>query len=125
MLLTENLLSIVSLHFKYLRKFGTYPYNIDSSTNKLNFEKKRGLKQERLKHAVLLFVHLVMALQISVYHDKFSNVIIYEGILYACLLPFVSIISEVYFRNKGSVTELFNLIITLEQRLFQGKFKRS
>lgn len=67
MLMKENLFEFLSLHLKILNTFGPYPYQFDSSTNKLVFKKKGGLTREKFKHGFLLFISFVMAYQMIIY----------------------------------------------------------
>lgn len=123
MLITENLLLLVCLHLKYLQMLGNYPFNINSFQNKLHFTSNGSLKRETIKHVMLLLIFLVMVYQLLAYQDQFLKVIIFEGILYTAMFPFVVILVQVYFQRHRNVTELFNLIVKFEQNLFQGKIK--
>ncbi len=121
MLLIKHLLALVCLNLKYLQLFGAYPYNTDYKTKKLIFVKNVSVQKEKRKHFVLLFIFVVMVCQLLTYRQRFSSVILYEGILYSSIFLFVITLVQVYFESNEKVTELFNLIITFEQRLIQGK----
>lgn len=121
MFLTEHLLKLVCLNNKYLQCLGNYPFKIDYSTKRLFFVNEESLKRENVKLVVLFVIFIVLLYQLLAYRDKFPSVIITEGILYTCIFPLVSILVHIYFKNNCNVTELFNLIVSFEQRLFQGK----
>lgn len=120
MLLSHKLIRFIRLNVKTLHLIGSYPISINFENNQLSFSKQDGLMKQNLKHFGFIVFVIISFVQIIYYKPKFSEGVIFESIFFTFAVPPLVLAHDVYMRRGKLVVELFNLILTFEQKLITG-----
>lgn len=121
MLFTKGLIKLFVVNLRLFNFLGSYLYNIDPISFKLNFDNSKNLKIELLcKCAIVIPMYALMSLQLIKFRGLFPNVQLFEGVLYIVHLYTYIGTLYVYYSRNHQVLELFNLLVQFEQQLSEG-----
>ncbi len=120
MLLTHNFISAVRFHLYFLTLFQPFPFKFIPNSKFLTFT-NISLKRELFQHGLQILTSIIIGFQLYRFRSLFPMAIIFEGILYLFLSPVFAVLARVYFKGNKCVVELFNVLVTFEQKLINGK----
>ncbi len=123
MLFTQNLLLLIRFSLRMLSLFRPFPYKLISKSYLLTFDGK-GYKSEIFQHNLQIIFSAVIAFQLYRFRSVFQSGMIYEGILYTFLPLAYVILIRIYFKRNKNVVEIFNILVTFEQKLIRGKINK-
>jgi len=121
MLFTKGLIKLFVINLKIFNYFGSYLYNIDPATYKLNFNNSKRLKIELIsKWLVAALMYAVVTIQLVAFGDVVPSEQYYEGIFFVSLTSVYLGTMYVYYSRNVEVLELFNSLVKLEKQLLGG-----